>query len=147
MVSSRVALYILGVQPPLSGCCPFAGKVSPMMECDGWAGYSKGSGALSKVKTLGKKHSFFLTPSLLGQLSLGRGRETELFIQVPPSRGPNSGKPRRPAEQASDQRPGDSVGSRDGVGVSCPKDGHQAWGTQIKPKNFSWNPAGFAVCR
>lgn len=100
MVSSRVALYILGVQPPLSGCCPFAGKVSPMMECDGWAGYSKGSGALSKVKTLGKKHSFFLTPSLLGQLSLGRGRETELFIQVPPSRGPNSGKPPPPPRRA-----------------------------------------------
>lgn len=71
-----------------------------MMECDGWASYSKGSGALSKVKTLSKKLSFFLTPSLLGQLSLGRGGETELFIQVPPSRGPNSDKPLPPPPQS-----------------------------------------------
>lgn len=118
-----------------------------MMECNGWDGYSKGSGALSKVKTLSKKLSFFLTPSLLGQLSLSRRQETELFIQVPLSRGPNRGKPLPPAELASDQRPGDSIGSRDGVGVSCPKDEHQAWGTQIKPRNFFWNLPGFAVCR
>lgn len=107
MVSSTVALYILGVQPPGSGCCPFAGKVSPVMEGDGWAGDSKGSGALSKGKTLSKKLSFFLTPSLLGQLSLSRGQETELFRQVPLSRGPNRGKPLPPAELASDQRPGE----------------------------------------
>lgn len=117
------------------------------MESDGWAGDSKGSGAFSKGKTLSKKLSFFLTPSLLGQLSLSIGQGTELFRQVPLSSGPNRGKPLPPAELASDQRPGDSIGSRDRVGVSCPKDGHRAWGTQIKPTNFSWNLAGFAVCR
>lgn len=136
MVSSTVALYILGVQPPGSGCCLFAGKVSPVMECDGWAGDSKGSGILSKGKTLNKKLSFFLTPSLLGQLSLSRGQETELFRQVPLSSGPNRSKPLPPAELASDQRPGDSIGSRDGVGVSCPQRWAPGLGTPNKTQKL-----------